>query len=59
MQNIQERRLDRARRRAAEACLDLSAVAMLEAAELAHARGYPFALSGIGRVDPFSMLVKP
>ena len=59
MQNIQERRLQRAERRAAEAGLDLSPVAMLEAAELAHSRGNPFALSGIGRIDPFSMLVKP
>lgn len=59
MQNIQERRLDRARRRAAEAGLNLSPVAMLEAAELAHNRGDEFSLAGIGRIDPFSMLVKP
>lgn len=59
MLDIQQRRLDRARRRAVEVGLDLSPAAMLEAAELAHTRGDPFALSGIGRVGPFSMAVKP
>ena len=58
MQNITERRLQRAERRAAEAGLALSPEAMLEAAELAHNQGDKFALAGIGRIDPFSTHVK-
>ena len=66
MKTIAERRLDRASRKAmnavAEAGLPVeempSPEAVLAAAELASATD-PFALSGIGRVDPFSAAVKP
>jgi len=58
MQDITTRRLQRAERRAAETGLDLFPEQMLEAAELAQASD-PHALAGIGRVDPFSHLVKP
>lgn len=59
MQSIETRRLDRAARKAAELALELSPVAMLEAAESAHAGGDRFALSGIGEVDLRAHLVKP
>ena len=59
MKSIETRRLDRAARKAVEAGLDLSPVAMLEAAELAHAGGDRLALAGIGVIAPFSHLVKP
>ena len=59
VQSLETRRLDRAARKAVEAGLDLSPAAMLEAAELAYARGDPFALSGIGRVDLLAHLIKP
>ena len=59
VQSLEIRRLDWAARKAVEAGLDLSPAAMLEAAELAHNRGDEFALAGIGRIDPFSTLVKP
>jgi sugar/nucleoside kinase (ribokinase family) len=58
MQSLANRRLDRAARKAAEAGLNLSPEAALEAAELAHKNGNPFALVGIGKVDLLAHLVK-
>ncbi len=58
MQSLAQRRLDRAARKAFEVGLSLSPAETLEAAELAHKNGDPFALSGIGRVDLLAHLVK-
>ena len=58
MQNIQERRLARAERKAAETGLNLTPSEALAVFELADKNGNPFALGGIGRIDPFAHLVK-
>lgn len=60
MQNIEQRRLDRAYRKALEAGAspDTSPEAALAAAEARDAAGDPYALGGIGRYDPLSMAVK-
>ena len=66
MKSIAERRLDRASRKAmnavAEAGLPVDEMpvpeAVLAAAEAASISD-PFALSGIGRVEPFAAAVKP
>lgn len=58
MQSLENRRLDRAGRKAAEAGLNLSPEAALVAAEFAHKYGDPFAPGGIGRVDLLAHLVK-
>jgi hypothetical protein len=60
METLAKRRLGRAYRRALEAGAspDLSPVTLLEAAESA-SESNPFALAGVGRVDPFAHLVKP
>lgn len=58
MQNIEQRRLDRAYRKALEAGFDLTPEAALEAAELADKNGNLFALGGIGKVDLLAHLSK-
>ncbi len=50
MQSLEQRRRDRAARKAAEAGLNLSPEAALVAAEIADRNGVPNALGGIGRV---------
>lgn len=59
MKNLNERRLDRAARKATETGIKLTPLEMLEAAQLAHNHGDKFALAGIGFIDEHSMLVKP
>lgn len=58
MESLANRRIDRAARKAAEAGLNLSPEAMLEAAILADKNGDQFALGGIGKVDMLAHLVK-
>jgi hypothetical protein len=58
MQSLENRRLDRAGRKAAEAGLNLSPEAALVAAELAHKSGDHFALGGIDLADLLAHLVK-
>ncbi len=57
MLSIEFRRLDRAGRKALEAGLALTPEEALAAAETA-SKHDPFALGGIGRVDPFAGAVK-
>jgi hypothetical protein len=59
MQSLENRRRDRAGRKAAEQGLvDLSPEAALVAAELADKNGDPFGLGGIGKIDLMAYLVK-
>lgn len=58
MQSLEQRRLNRAERKASEAGLNLSPEAALAAAELADKNGDPFAIAGIGKVDLLAHLVK-
>lgn len=58
VQSLDIRRLDRSARKALETNSNLSPQAFLDAAVIADNRGDPFALSSVGRVDPFSTLVK-
>jgi len=58
MQSLTQRRLARAERKAAETGMKLTPAEALAVFELADKNGDPYALSAIGRFDPFAHFIK-